>query len=536
MFNWVRKDLVDFGKLLEPKDISKQLNENIYDVAFIGAGLSSTYTLIEFINHINSQNLTISENETLKIAIFERDEWVWGGIPYGKRSGFTSLIITPLDEFLPDYELESFMEWMSKNFEWLIQPFKKVAGPRSLTWLKESETKILNCSSQNIHIPRYFFGIYLWDKLREATQNSKHKIEMSLIAEEVSSIQKVSDSNCKFSVKVNNANFYSNNIMLGIGIPNIRTLDSDDLTNSNSMVIQDPYSPDLESKIHEMKSHVENISSPKIMIVGANASALEMIYQIKNNFDLNKKIAFKVLSPQGKLPGLFIKDKETDFFAKHLQRLDSSDESICADQILDALKADLKFADERNYEISDTLPQFTEYVGNLIKKLSKDEKLKFVSFHGLEIGRLQRRAGYEYTLPIVELKETKSIEMISGLLETVILTDDGLGHAQYWNDEGILFESFDILINCSGSAGLANKNLSGLFSELLETNICSLSSSGHGYSVGNKFEVCNGFYINGPLLAGNIVGSMGIWHVEHCGRIMSFAKEISQNISRNIFS
>jgi uncharacterized NAD(P)/FAD-binding protein YdhS len=97
MFNWVRKDLVDFGKLLEPKDISKQLNEKIYDVAFIGAGLSSTYTLIEFINHINSQNLTISENETLKIAIFERDEWVWGGIPYGKRSGFTSLIITPLD-------------------------------------------------------------------------------------------------------------------------------------------------------------------------------------------------------------------------------------------------------------------------------------------------------------------------------------------------------------------------------------------------------------------------------------------------------
>lgn len=536
MFDWVRKDLVDFGKLLEPKDISKQHDEKIYDVAFIGAGLSSTYTLIEFINHINSQNLRISENETLKIAIFERDEWVWGGIPYGRRSGFTSLIITPLDEFLPDYELGSFMEWMSKNFEWLIQPFKKVAGPRSLTWLKESETKILNCNSQNIHIPRYFFGIYLWDKLRETTQNSKHKIEMSLIAEEVSSIQKVSDSNCKFSVKVNNANFYSKNIMLGIGIPNIRTLDSDDLTNSNSMVIQNPYSPDLESKIHEMKSHVENISNPKIMIVGANASALEMIYQIKNNFDLNKKITFKVLSPQGKLPGLFIKDKETDFFAKHLQRLDSSDESICADQILDALKADLKFADERNYEISDTLPQFTEHVGNLIKKLSKDEKLKFVSFHGLEIGRLQRRAGYEYTLPIVELKETKSIEMISGLLETVILTDDGLGHAQYWNDEGILYESFDILINCSGSAGLANKNLSGLFSELLETNICSLSSSGHGFSVGNKFEVCNGFYINGPLLAGNIVGSMGIWHVEHCGRIMSFAKEISQNISKNIFS
>ena len=39
-----------------------------------------------------------------------------------------------------------------------------------------------------------------------------------------------------------------------------------------------------------------------------------------------------------------------------------------------------------------------------------------------------------------------------------------------------------------------------------------------------------GFYINGPLLAGNVVGEMGIWHVEHCGRIIGFAKKIAANI------
>ena len=54
--------------------------------------------------------------------------------------------------------------------------------------------------------------------------------------------------------------------------------------------------------------------------------------------------------------------------------------------------------------------------------------------------------------------------------------------------------------------------------------------SNHGLYVGNKFNASPGFYINGPLLAGNVVEDMGIWHVEHCGRIISFAKKIAANI------
>ena len=35
------------------------------------------------------------------------------------------------------------------------------------------------------------------------------------------------------------------------------------------------------------------------------------------------------------------------------------------------------------------------------------------------------------------------------------------------------------------------------------------------------------------VLAGNVVGDMGIWHVEHCGRIISFAKKIAKIIIEN---
>ena len=173
--------------------------------------------------------------------------------------------------------------------------------------------------------------------------------------------------------------------MLGVGIPEIRTLKIDSVPKCESLIIQDPYYPQLSSQIENIKSHITSIENPKVMIVGANASALEIIYQIQNNLEKTKDITFKVLSPQGKLPNLFIKNKPTSFEAKSLSQLDNTNQAITADSILEAFKKDLQFADLNNYGISDTLPIFTSFVGSLVGKLSDDEKLKFVTFHGVEI-------------------------------------------------------------------------------------------------------------------------------------------------------
>ena len=71
-------------------------------------------------------------------------------------------------EFLPEEELPLFVNWISENIDWLITPFKKYSGPRSKKWLENSEKKIRSGNSSSIHVPRYFFGIYIWDKLRKA--------------------------------------------------------------------------------------------------------------------------------------------------------------------------------------------------------------------------------------------------------------------------------------------------------------------------------------------------------------------------------
>ena len=76
MFDWVKKELRDFNKIspvLNASELKEPLNA---DVAFIGAGLSSTFTLIELIKEINLQELVLKKE--LKIAVFEKDDWIWG--------------------------------------------------------------------------------------------------------------------------------------------------------------------------------------------------------------------------------------------------------------------------------------------------------------------------------------------------------------------------------------------------------------------------------------------------------------------------
>ena len=122
MYDWVKSDLQNFGQYYSGDNEVRDLSNEDIDIAFIGSGLSSTFTLIEYINQLEEMpSLKTSHgNDSVRIIMFEKDSWLWGGIPYGRRSGFTSLIITPLDEFLPESELSSFIEWMSENIDWLI--------------------------------------------------------------------------------------------------------------------------------------------------------------------------------------------------------------------------------------------------------------------------------------------------------------------------------------------------------------------------------------------------------------------------------
>jgi uncharacterized NAD(P)/FAD-binding protein YdhS len=60
--------------------------------------------------HLHNNSFDLFEhaplNRKVKILVIDKAEEFWVGIPYGNRSGFNSLIVTSLKDFLSIDELE----------------------------------------------------------------------------------------------------------------------------------------------------------------------------------------------------------------------------------------------------------------------------------------------------------------------------------------------------------------------------------------------------------------------------------------------
>ena len=431
--------------------------------------------------------------------------------------------------------MSHFCDWLSHNIDWLILPFKNNSGVRSKSWLSDNNTLLSSKDYSTLHIPRYFFGVYLLDKLRASLLSSSLDINLSFIQAEVTSILNDTKLSCFRLSLFENTIVSSDKVLLGVGIPPIRRLNTSLAPYPDFLFVHDPYKPSLSQTLSLISNHFLSQSKSNVLIIGANASSLEILYQLTNLITTSPtQPTFTIMSPRGSLPDCFTKNKISDFRATNLEALLKSDSSISADLILASFKQDLNFAKDNNYRISDTLPVFTGHVGSLIKRLSLDEKYKFIAFHGHEIGRLQRRAGHEYSKPPVDLLASGALNVIKGSFVDLSF-QDGKALVSYEFDGRMLTSSdFDVVVNCSGSSGLSSDVASPLLKQLVESGLCIPTESNLGIKVDNSYQVADGFYVNGPLLSGNVIGDMGIWHVEHCGRIISFAKQIASHIASNI--
>ena len=62
MYDWVKSDLRNFGQYYSENSEVRDLSNKDIDIAFIGSGLSSTFTLIEYINqHAAAEWMTFDE-------------------------------------------------------------------------------------------------------------------------------------------------------------------------------------------------------------------------------------------------------------------------------------------------------------------------------------------------------------------------------------------------------------------------------------------------------------------------------------------
>jgi uncharacterized NAD(P)/FAD-binding protein YdhS len=502
-----------------------------YDLVFVGAGLSCSYTLKHFITLLRQK----FQDRTPKLLFLEKDREFWTGIPYGNRSGYQAHIITSLRHFIPADERDEFTEWLKNNINWVFDDFKLHNENTAAEWLGRHENAIRKHEWDGVYIPRYIFGQFLKDKINNLLDAAVKEglIEYDMVKASVTSIRK--NGPCyeiDARTDASPVKFVADKVVLSIGSPPIRpcfqSLNSND--EEDVLAIEDMYDPSLSGNIEAISTFVNErqlASCPQnILIVGSNASALEVLYALINKPDL-KESNFKihVLSASGSFPHAINEEGHLSTYRPlNLERLKNK-QSITPAAIYDAIRDDIGNALEKGMKADDTYYPISSILIDLVKSLDGDEKKQFVSHYGFEIGKLQRRAGADYLNIVNNLMEQGRLQMIKGRLKDCVHTDEGI-KLRFADDDDALhtyWAPFSVLINCTGSDNLKNAK-SPLISNLINTDTCTINTSGKGLVVNHRFEANENLFIMGPLLAGNIIGDKIIWHVESCNRIFSLAQ------------
>ena len=154
---------------------------------------------------------------------------------------------------------------------------------------------------------------------------------------------------------------------------------------------------------------------------------------------------------------------------------------------------------------------------------------------GVEIGRLQRRAGPEYLGVVDRLVSEGRLEFIKGRLSGLAAAEEENPGFFYQTDRDqppLRREApVGITIGCVGTTDLGRSPAS-LMQNLIRRKLCAPNASRRGFLINERYEASANFYIMGPLIAGNHAGTVRIWHAESCHRIISIARQFADVLVR----
>ncbi|WP_194767576.1 FAD/NAD(P)-binding protein [Tamlana sp. I1] len=512
---------------------------NLTDISFIGSGISTSFTLLYFLEKLKQ---TKDVESKISINIIEKHTEFNVGIPYGSRSGFSTLLITSLKNFLIESELELFINWLNKNKIWLLEAFKKEGGILSKKWLVKNQEAIENNKWEDLYIPRRFFGCYINFRVNNIIDElSKNGIiQVSFISSEVIDINK-NGLFYKIHLK-DNSIISSKKVVLSVGSLPITHLckNTDVIEKNNFLLVNNTYNPDLLSNLNKIRTFIDNRSNERtnILIVGANASALELIYKINDRPQKEEnKTHFTFISTNGKIPGSFIdEEKQKIFLPKHLISLKSHN-NLTAKEIAEATFKDLDNADEINLNPASTVEIISKSFGELLAHLDLKELEIFACEYGNLIGKRQRCAGSHYTSVIDDLEKQKRFEHISGRFKDITNEHHKLIYKDTLTKEDKVHNTqFHIVINCAGGKTLEDQSIPDLHKNLIDKKYCVPNKSKIGFHVNQSLEASENLHIMGPMLAGNIIENKAVWHVEHCGRIIWLSKIMSEILFKHFYS
>ena len=508
-------------------------------IAFIGAGIATSYTLIPFLDNLDKQKKTY-----LELYIVDKSIDFFKGMPYGNRSGKSVLLIQDLKNFISEPHRSHFKDWLNENIDKLQKEFIQNGGHLAQKWVENNKPIYSKGDWDDLYIPRFFFGKYINLEVLKRIENlSKNGLlEVHYIQKETTGISKIKNRFC-ISFK-DGSKLEADKTILSIGSLPYKKLFEKEIKNPlNALYIKEPYGVGMEENMNRIvefvKAREERNLKTKIAVLGANASGLEMIYKICDKLPMDEfQTTFKTLSSHGVMPdGTVDLEKAKSFRPLHLEAL-SSATSLSAEMISEAAHKDIDEAENLGIGAATSVGIISKGFGALLPKLNRNELLNFACFHGNQIGRRQRCAGNHYLSVVEKLSKLKRFEHLKGRFSTLEENDKGLNLIYEVNNSGNnIFEgqeTFNLVVNCLGSVNLSSNDLSPFFKNLINNGLCKPNPSKIGFHVDESMQASKDLFIAGPLLAGNQIEDKIFWHLEHCIRIIWSSSVLSKNLLRSL--
>ena len=506
-----------------------------FDVVFIGGGISTAMTLLGLITDVGEAPR--AEGFRLKMAVIDDHGELGGGLAYGARGGSSSLIITSLEDFCPEPIRSQFVAWLDKNQGEAFGAFSESGGDLSDEWAATNEAALQAGRYDELYLPRSVFGMFVKDLLLNAVSATEW-LSLEHVAGEAVSVRTGSTSTIRVieNSSGQTRSISGRSVVLAIGTPPQRLLFPESRA-VDCRFIDQVYEPSISSQLQRLRQGLRGTSNTELMLIGSNATALDVLFNVLDDNELDAMIdRVTVLSPQGRFPHK-ISERSVDFSARSLEALIASEEPIQAVDIGQAVRADQARAEHAGLNIAEILPAINARAMEALGRCDVEQTQIFAETIGVEIGRVQRRAGGLYSDLFLRLQQSGRLRHVRGKFEFV--EEAGAGKLRVFgrNEHGLPVElhgSVSAIINCAGFETLGTKTSSALVRSLISNGIVTVNGSQRGFRVADDFSASPGIYVNGPCLAGNVVQGRPIWHMEHCGRILSVATELSPILAERV--
>ncbi len=475
----------------------------------------------------------------LRIAVVERDEQFWCGIPYGRRSSICSLAIQKLDEFVSEPDKGAYCVWLARHKDAWLAFVRREGGPAAARWIDDHRDALRQNRWGELYLPRFLFGVFISEQVTQAIAELAGRGLAEIVTVRAEAVSANVADGCHViglrpSGNDGPAMISAHKVIVAIGSPPTKAILTGDREPAFAY-INDLYHPDVDSNVACLRRVLDRVGPREkrnVLVVGSNATSLEVLYLMRHDPRIRERVgSITVVSRSGVLPYM-IRDEPQEFEFPRLAAL-LSEQAVSAAALMAAIRADLTTATARSLNLADLYDDVGTLIGQAFGRMDPEQLEEFFCVHGMDFTKLVRRAGRDCRQAAAELAAQGALNVLAGEVLGVHPCTSGQPFATVrYRAAGIEHTHpvpFAAVVNCGGFEELDACSAPFLAS-ILRSGLCRPNRTNRGVLVNDEFESSPGFFVIGPLNGGNFNARIRCWHVESAPRIRSLAKLLAASL------